>query len=158
MFNKKYGYIYMVCLILVDLVSKFLINQFMPLGSKITIIPGFFALLNVHNTGAAFSIFEGMTWILSIVSLVAGCFFVYYYIKTDLNKLTFISLILMTAGTFGNFYDRLFLSYVRDFLSFNIFGYPFAVFNFADSFLVIGVFILGLDIFIKEFKHEKDNS
>lgn len=148
----------MVVLIFIDLLSKFLINQFMPLGSKITIIPGFFALLNVHNTGAAFSIFEGMTWLLSIVSLVAGCFFVYYFIKNDFNKLTFISLVLMTAGTFGNFYDRLFLNYVRDFLSFNIFGYPFAVFNFADSFLVIGVIILGLDIFIKEFKHEKNIS
>lgn len=158
MFNKKYGFIYMALLVIIDLVSKFLINQFMPLGSKITIIPGFFALLNVHNTGAAFSIFEGMTWILSIVSLVAGCFFIYYYLKNDLNKLTFISLVLMTAGTFGNFYDRLFLSYVRDFLSFNIFGYPFAVFNLADSFLVIGVILLGLDILIKEFKHGKNIS
>lgn len=158
MLNKKMGIIYIGFLIIFDLLTKYLINIFLPVSSKLQIIPGFFALFNVHNTGAAFSILEGLTGLLTLVSLVVGIYLIYYFIKNDLNGLSYISLILMIAGTLGNFYDRLLLGYVRDFLSFNFFGYPFAVFNLADSFLVVGVIILGLDLFLKEYKNEKNSS
>ena len=62
---------------------------------------------------------------------------------------------MLIGGIFGNLIDRLFYGYVIDFLSFDIFGYKFPVFNIADIFICLGVFI----IFICSLggKHE-DNS
>ena len=52
------------------------------------------------------------------------------------------ALILIVGGTLGNFIDRLISNGVVDFLSFNFWGYAFPVFNFADTFLTVGVIML----------------
>ena len=56
------------------------------------------------------------------------------------------------GGILGNFIDRVIRTYVIDFLSFNIFGYDFPVFNIADIFIVVGVFIYVL-VTLKEDKN-----
>ena len=55
------------------------------------------------------------------------------------------------GGLVGNLVDRLLYGYVIDFLSFNIFGYSFPVFNIADIGIVIGVIILIVSSFREEF-------
>ena len=59
------------------------------------------------------------------------------------------------SGAVGNFIDRLWLGYVRDFFSFYIFGSPFPVFNIADICITVGFAILLLIYFYDEFKEKK---
>lgn len=61
-------------------------------------------------------------------------------------------MVLLAAGGLGNFVDRLFLGYVRDFLYFKLIDFP--VFNVADSYVTIGLVILI--ILIMFVYNEKD--
>ncbi len=54
-----------------------------------------------------------------------------------------VSLCMIISGTIGNFIDRVLLGYVRDFLTFDFVN--FAVFNFADVCLTVGVVLLIFD-------------
>ena len=69
---------------------------------------------------------------------------VWLFKNKDENPILRYTVALMMAGALGNLVDRVYLGYVRDFLSFNIFGYDFPVFNVADMALSIGVAILFL--------------
>ena len=58
-------------LILIDQLTKWLIQTHIPYGSAVPIIPGFFSLVYVSNTGAAFSIFQGNNFFFIALALVA---------------------------------------------------------------------------------------
>ncbi len=114
---------------------------------ELTVIDGFFSLHYVTNTGAAFSLGAGCENFYSVVIpltfliLAAIMFALYFY--TDKRHVLFITgLSLIFSGALGNLIDRMWLGYVRDFLDFIIFGWDFAVFNVADSCLVVGVIVI----------------
>lgn len=148
--NKLIGLMIAAGLVALDLISKQQITSSIALHDRIDVIDNFFWLTHVRNTGAAWSLFDGQMPILTIVSLVASVALIWVYLKNDQSKLTNIALVMMIAGTIGNLYDRFALGYVRDFLSFNLFGYMFPVFNLADSLLVVGVGILFIEVLIDE--------
>ncbi|MCR5794717.1 MAG: signal peptidase II [Solobacterium sp.] len=128
-------------IVLLDQVSKFIIEND-PALHAVEIIKGFFRITYAKNTGMAWSMLSGQTGLLAIISAAAILLMLWYALKEKHDRLTQISLWMMIGGAAGNLIDRLFIGYVRDFLDFIIFGYDFPVFNIADSFLCIGVFIL----------------
>ncbi len=155
--KKVIGLLVVIGLVLVDLISKQVVTSTINYQEQVPVIDGFFWLTNVRNTGAAWSLFDGQLPLLTLISFVAAILLTGYYIKhRQMSHLENICMILIIAGTIGNLYDRFFFSYVRDFLSFNIFGYMFPVFNIADSCLVIGVFGMLIYTFIEEKNHDKN--
>lgn len=142
-----------VALVSIDQYSKYVITSYFELGQSKTIIENFFCLNYVQNFGAGFSIMQNARTTFLIITPICLVLFGYllYKAKDNLSK---AALLLMIGGTIGNFIDRIVTTYVVDFLSFNIFGWDFPVFNLADTFLTIGV-ILYIICLILEEKHAK---
>lgn len=135
------------CLLLVillsvifDQLSKYIISQNFILGQSITLVPNFFALTFVKNSGASFSILEGKLLFFIIMTIVALALFIYSYWQSP--KLLRHKLIygLLLGGSLGNFIDRIIRGSVIDFLDFHLFSYNFPVFNLADIFICLGAF------------------
>ena len=72
-------------------------------------------------------------------------------IKETLNKFKIVSYSFLIGGILGNLFDRIYNGYVIDFLDFRLFGYNFPIFNFADIFIVIGAFLLIIDLIRSDF-------
>ena len=153
--NNKGKIYYITCLVLLlDQIVKIIVNNCMSLYDEIKLIPNFFSIYYVKNTGAAFSILEGNTTFLIILTIIF-ILIVHRYIKNEkeMTKLSSISFGLLLGGMFGNLIDRIIHSGVIDYLSFELFGYGFPVFNIADILVCIGCFIYIIYL-IKEDKNE----
>lgn len=141
----------------IDQVSKYLIEMFLKLGEKITVIPNFFNLTLVYNEGAAWGIFSNKKAIIlfgTLLSAIIIYHFIYTFKTNRRNNLAFGFLI---GGLSGNLLDRVMFGYVRDFLDFYIFKYDYPVFNMADVSIVIGVILLIIAVFKGEDRHETNS-
>lgn len=143
---KKVSFIACIFLIL-DQVTKVLVDTFIEPHALIRVIDGFFYLSRTSNTGAGFSILKGRVILLIILSIAAIYLLIKYMNDFKDNKLTCLSFGLLFGGIMGNLLDRVFLGYVRDFLKFNIFSYEYPIFNIADVGIVVGVIILMICIY-----------
>ncbi len=105
---------------------------------------GFFRITHLHNTGAAFGLFQGQSFILTIVALIGVAvllvygFVVYHRFPWFENLLSRFALGLVLGGAVGNLIDRIRLGYVTDFIDFGF----WPAFNIADSAVTVGVIIL----------------
>lgn len=148
--------LFILFLLAADQLSKYLIAQYFSLNESIVLIPRFFALTYVQNTGAGFSILQGQLnffYLITILALIFLCYLLYR--RESTTKFYLLSLLLMLGGTIGNFIDRLTKHYVIDFLDFIILGYDFPVFNLADSFLTLGVFLFIIYTLHSEYLERK---
>lgn len=129
-------------ILIIDIISKKLVVSFMIENESIKVIDNFFSLTYVKNTGVAFSMIEGYVWLIIIATIVI-LFMLFKFIKDDTNnKFDLISYGFIIGGAVGNLIDRLFYGYVVDFFDFSIFSYQAPIFNVADIFIVVGVFML----------------
>lgn len=136
---------------LIDQLIKIIIDTKLEITESIPVIHNFFNITYVKNNGAAFSILSGKINFLIILSIIALILLLYYLLKKiNFNKFEILSYSLLLSGIMGNLIDRIFRNSVVDYLDFNIFGYPFPIFNFADICIVVGCLILIL------FGGEKD--
>jgi len=135
-------------IIALDQITKILIMTQFYLGETKAIIPGFFNLTYVHNTGAAFGVFAEAhptfraIFFLSVPPLAV--LWILWELKhvAEAEKAKILALSLICAGAIGNYIDRLRFRYVIDFLDFhykNVYSYP--AFNVADSSIVVGVIL-----------------
>lgn len=150
--------IYGICsiILLIDQVIKMFITIKMKLYQVITIIPGFFRIHYVRNTGAAFSILEGSRYLLIGFAIVVFLCLQRYISKTKMKrKLEIVSLGLLMGGLVGNLIDRLLYGYVIDYLSCSFGTYQFPVFNIADIAIVVGIVLFVFDIINQEVKTKK---
>ena len=144
-----------IILLIIDQISKILVVRLIDINNGIEVIKNFFYLTYTHNTGAAFSILTGQRIFLILIAIVI-LIILFNYIRKNkiegkINKLAFS---LIIGGSLGNLIDRIIRGYVVDFLDFKIFGYNFPVFNLADTFIVIGAFLLLIITIRKEVKHD----
>lgn len=131
-------YIYSLIVFLIDLISKIFVLKYL---DSLVIIPGFLEFIKTYNSGAAFSLLSGSRFLFIFFALFILYYFYFYIIKEISNKIELICCIFIIGGILGNLFDRIVYGKVIDFISFNIFGYKFPIFNLADSFIVIGTFI-----------------
>jgi signal peptidase II len=144
--------------LLFDQITKILISIFLNVNEKVVVIKNFLWAYYVENDGAAWSILsnkQNLLILLSIIALIIIYRYMYNFKKNKRNNLAFGFII---GGIFGNLIDRIFLGYVRDFISIKVIEYYYPVFNFADSFIVIGVLLLIIAIFKGEDQYAKNKS
>lgn len=159
--KKRTSYIIILSIIIVgivlDLVSKhFFALRFETNSQKIVVIPNLFEFVFVKNTGAAYGIFGDSTVMLSVVSILFIIGFVLFDIFNHKNDWPYIFGIgLILSGAIGNLVDRLFLGYVRDFISIKLFSF---VFNLADLFITAGVICFLVYLLISLIKEKKEKS
>lgn len=128
-----------------DQVTKLWIIERLPLGSygpgeSITVIPGFFYLVHVGNTGAAWSMLTGKSTLLAAIAIItlAGI----YFFRSTLglrDRLAQFAFGLLCGGIVGNLVDRIQHQHVVDFLDFHFGSYVYPTFNVADSAICVGV-------------------
>lgn len=120
-------------------------------------VKGLFNLSYVMNTGGGFGIFEGNTVALAVLTFIIlvglGIYLVFAIKESEWLR---ISLVFIFAGGIGNNVDRIEFGYVRDFIQF-AFWEDFPVFNIADSFITIGVFILIVVLILMLVKEGKQS-
>lgn len=147
-------YLLAICLVVVDQLVKAWVRAAIPLGSSIPFIPWVMDLAHVQNTGAAFSSFAGMTWLLTLISILGSVFLAFLLWKNYFpGKLGELALSLVLAGAVGNLIDRALLGYVTDMFETTFIN--FAVFNVADICVTVGGALL---VFYVAFFWEKDRN
>ena len=141
--------------LIIDILTKQLVINLMIENQSISLIKDFFSLTYAKNTGVAFSFLEGNVSLIIIITSIIILLILKYIKDTVQNKYEIICYGLFIGGAIGNLIDRICYGYVIDFLDFNLFGYPFPIFNIADTAIVIGIFSLIILSFIEDKKYTK---
>jgi signal peptidase II len=145
-----------LAVLLLDRITKWAIAQTIPLEDAINIIPGFFRLTHLENTGAAFSLFADspspFRTTLLIVFSVAALAVVSVLLWKDRSVFHSgtLALSLILGGAVGNLWDRAFYGKVTDFLDFYIGVHHWPPFNVADSAIVVGALLLFIRMLRKD--------
>ena len=133
-------------LAMLDQFTKILVLRFIPFQESIPVIPNFFSLTHVYNTGAAFGMLHDSN--LFFVFLATLAFVALIVMRKHFQGgLMQTGWILLLAGIIGNVTDRLRLGHVVDFLDFQFGSYHWPSFNVADSCICIAAALLLLSSF-----------
>ena len=146
--------------LVVDLVSKAIAVDRLAPNRTYRFIPNYLHFTYVENFGAVFGQGQGYRWLFVAVSIGAIAFLVYLYAQSNGRRFYQFLLGMLLAGVLGNMYDRVRFGYVRDMIhALPGVYWPDAVakhlpdtmagggvfpwvFNIADSFLCVGIFLM----------------
>jgi len=140
-----------------DQLTKIAVDLNMTYSDRIPVIEGFFYLTHVRNPGAAFGLFADgepmirLTFFIGVSVVALGIILSFFRQLAPGDRLSALALGLILGGAVGNLIDRVLRGEVVDFLHFRLWGgYSWPDFNLADSFIVVGVAILVLDLLATE--------
>ncbi len=154
--RRIFYFLFILILLAADQLTKAIVAQKIPFLNSKSIIPGFFNITHIRNRGAIFGFFsqsgsQFLYVMLTLASLVALVFVVFYFFKTPTSeRLLIISLSLILAGALGNLIDRIFRGYVIDFLDFYVKKWHWPSFNIADASITIGAFFIIFIFFFRK--------
>ena len=126
-----------------DQLSKIIMVDALKTTKTIPLIKNVLEFYYIENTGTAWGMFGGGRIFFLVLTVIIMAVLVYITYKLPTTKkymLMRITIILLGSGAVGNFIDRLFLGYVRDFIYFRLINFP--VFNVADIYVTCGVICL----------------
>jgi signal peptidase II len=138
--------------VMVDQVVKAAVRPRLGLFDSVTVIPEFFSLTRVHNTGAAFGLLNAIdipykTAVMALVQTAALIGLAAYAATlAPGQRVRLVGLSLVIGGAIGNLIDRVSAGYVLDFFDFYWRGWHFWAFNIADASITIGVSLMILDL------------
>ena len=143
-------------LVVLDQITKFVIQRALVPGQSIDVLPPVVTLVLAYNPGAAFSFLaSGSGWqryFFLIIALIASALIIYMMIKHRSERFLCFSLALVLGGAVGNLVDRAVYGAVVDFVLVRWPGGPrlldpWPAFNLADSCITVGAALLILDSF-----------
>lgn len=158
-------------IILLDQFTKWLILSYVPLYGSIPVIPGFFDVVHVRNTGAAFGFLAGSDHAFRqpffyLVAIVAVVVLVGLFRRLSPRDVVMSWVVALVAGGLvGNLIDRVRFGNVVDFLSFHWrdasvdwrilnwslhFRWEWPSFNIADSAITMAMVLLVLNMLVIE--------
>lgn len=147
------AYIAVSLLVLIlDQWTKGLVTRAFEVHQSRPVLPGFFDLTYVQNSGAAFGLFASVDSSLKAIVLNSVAILVFlivsgYALRTSHRSVRLqLGFALILGGAVGNLMDRVRYSYVVDFLDFSISGHHWPAFNVADAAICMGVGLLFLDM------------
>jgi signal peptidase II len=142
----------MAAIVILDQVSKLVVDRMMSLHESHEVIAGFLRLTYVRNRGAAFGILSDadlpfQAALFSVLSLAAlFAIGLYAWRLPAESRLPKTALALIMGGAIGNLVDRMRLGYVIDFVDAFWGPHHWPAFNVADSAITVGVVLLVLDM------------
>ncbi len=153
----------LVVSLVLDQATKIWIVQSLGYADRITVVENFFYITHVRNPGAAFGLLASspepyrLTFFI-VVTLIAIALIISFYRRlAPGDRLSALALGLILGGAAGNLIDRIVYREVIDFLHFRLWsGYSWPDFNFADSFIVVGVGLLVLELLAAEGEQRAD--
>ena len=137
---RRYGWIALLVLT-ADQAVKYLACR---LQATFPLIPGVLAFTYAENTGMAFSLLSGRSWLLGLISAAVIVLGLLALRRYRLGPLPSVAAMLMLGGAAGNMIDRLLLGYVVD--MFEVLLFRFAIFNVADAALTVGCALMAASL------------
>jgi signal peptidase II len=128
-----------------DAIAKYFVVQKLTDHAPVRALGGLIYLDLIRNSGAAFSMLSGQTWVFTVVATLA-LVWICVLARRLRSLLWALALGLVAGGALGNLADRVFrapgflVGHVVDYISlFGPNGEHFAIFNLADAMLCTGV-------------------
>ncbi|MDO5536653.1 MAG: signal peptidase II [Desulfovibrionaceae bacterium] len=141
------------CVLVLDQLTKWLVNRTLPLNGGVPVIDGLFNLVNIRNRGAAFgflnrSDIDWQVWLFLAATLAASGIICALIHKSGRAPLLWVGLSMVLGGAFGNLIDRLRERAVTDFLDFYWGEMHWPAFNVADIAICVGAGLTALAILL----------
>ena len=130
-------------LVLLDRLSKVWAENFLRPNGPVVLIKGALEFQYTQNRGIAFGLFQGLgvVFIILTVILAAALFFLLWRTPATKHFLPLnIIFTMILGGALGNLWDRVFQSYVTDFIYIRLINFP--IFNVADICVSLGIVAL----------------